>query len=98
MVWFYVTDRMRRRISSVQLYPVKHCTELKLGVLTAFIHRETWPALRVWSERLHTPCFCTIFPEQRTSLWIGLWTVSVHGPFIMPKSQNNHRKMRLHKS
>lgn len=32
MVWFYVTDRMRRRISSAQLYPVKHCAELKLGV------------------------------------------------------------------
>nr|WP_268888436.1 hypothetical protein [uncultured Lachnoclostridium sp.] len=32
MVWFYATDRMRRRISSVQLYPVKHCTEFKPGV------------------------------------------------------------------
>lgn len=32
MVCFYLTDKMRRRISSVQLYPVKHCAELKLGV------------------------------------------------------------------
>lgn len=31
MVWFYATDRMRRRMVSVQLYPMKHCTELKLG-------------------------------------------------------------------
>ena len=37
-----------RRISSVQLYPVKHCTEFKPERLTAFIHRETWWVLRVW--------------------------------------------------
>lgn len=27
-----VIDELKRRISSVQMYPMKHCTELKLRV------------------------------------------------------------------
>lgn len=35
-----VIDELKRRSSSVQLVPMKHCTELKLGAELLFISSE----------------------------------------------------------